>query len=97
MIEQEWGFIGSGVVFWFLKDSGEIEYVQDKDVFFFIIFKDCNYLILSWFNIEDEIIDNMRVIYFWVCCFKLCLCDNEDNKLCCGSFLDKMFKYYGID
>ena len=97
MTEQEWGFTGPGAVSWFLKDSGEIEHAQDKDFFFPITFKDRNHLILSRFNIEDEITDNTRAIHLWARRLKPRLRDNEDNKPRRGSFLDKMLKHHGID
>ncbi len=97
MTEQEWGFTGPGAVSWFLKDTGEIEHAQDKDVFFPVSFKDRNHLILSRFNIEDEITENTRAIHLWARRLKPRLRDNEDNKPRRGSFLDQMLKHHGID
>lgn len=97
MTEQEWGFTGPGAVTWFLQDTGEIEHAQAKDAFFPITFKDRNHLILSRFEIEEEITDDTRGIHLWARRLKPRLRDNENNKPRRGSFLDQMLKHHGID
>lgn len=97
MTEQDWGYTGPASVTWFLNKTGEIKYAQPKSVFYPISFRDRNKMIVSRFNMEEQLTPETCGIHFWARRMKPRLEEKENNRPRPGSLMHKLLQKHDID
>ncbi|WP_243611746.1 hypothetical protein [Shimia aestuarii] len=97
MTEQNWGFTGPAAVTYFLQQSGEIKYAEPVEAFYPISFKHRNHMIMSKFNIEEQLNETTKGVHFWARRMKPRLEEKENNRPRRGSFMDGLIAKHGID
>jgi len=96
MTAQNWGFTGPSAVTYFLQESGEISHAQPEAAFYPISFKHRNHMILSKFQVAEELTDETYGVHFWARRMKPRLEEKEGGVPRRGSFMHGLIDKHGI-